>query len=151
MLQRRENMPKLQIGNMLQSIDLTTMLLLFLLGIAIAMLGEAFQQFMKPGQIFNWWAIWLEKMVEKATETRQIKDYKGWCDGKWKYKSGPQIWYVKLIAKLAKPLGLCPYCNSTWLAIIFFVIYFGINWNIFLLIGMVWFFIYLIEKSKNKK
>ena len=151
MLQRRENMPKLQIGNMLQSIDLTTMLLLFLLGIAIAMLGEAFQQFMKPGQIFNWWAIWLEKMVEKATETRQIKDYKGWCDGKWKYKSRPQIWYVKLIAKLAKPLGLCPYCNSTWLAIIFFVIYFGINWNIFLLIGMVWFFIYLIEKSKNKK
>ena len=151
MLQRRENMPKLQIGNMLQSIDLTTMLLLFLLGIAIAMLGEAFQQFMKPGQIFNWWAIWLEKMVEKATETRQIKDYKDWCDGKWKYKSGPQIWYVKLIAKLAKPLGLCPYCNSTWLAIIFFVIYFGINWNIFLLIGMVWFFIYLIEKSKNKK
>jgi hypothetical protein len=126
--------------------------LLFLFGAAIAMLGMAFQAFMRPGQIFNWYALWLIKMVEKST-TKQIVKVKVWdCfdDASWEDEEINAKWYYRLIAKLSKPLGLCPYCNTTWIAIIFYLIYFGISFNIFLLIGIVWFFVKIISLLDDK-
>lgn len=134
---------------MLQSIDISTILLLFLFGLAVAMLGQAFQAFMGPGQIFNWWAIWLLKMVDKSIEIKEVNKYHGcedWANClKRKIKAK---WHYRLIAKLAKPLGLCPYCNTTWILIMLFFIYFTPSFNIFLLIGITWFFVYQIEKYK---
>ena len=100
---------------MIQLIDLTTMLLLFLLGTSIAMLSHAFQKYMQPNHIFNWYYNWLSKLP--------------------KY--------------IAKPLGLCVYCNSVWITIIFFFIYFKPSFNIFLLIGITWFFVDIINKYKT--
>lgn len=131
---------------MLQSIDISAMLLLFLFGLAVAWLGQCFQAFMGPGQIFNWWAIWLLKMVDKSEVVKTIEKYS--CGAGWYDVEITAKWYIKLIAKLAKPLGLCPYCNTTWISIILFFIYFTPSFNIFLLIGITWFFVYQIEKHK---
>jgi len=138
---------------MIQSISITIMILLFLFGASIAMLAEAFNKFMQPGHIFNWWHNWLEKIARKASEERQILKRSPRKIYSWEITVGWQTvkakWYYRLIAKISKPLGLCPYCNSTWIAITFFIIYFGINWSIFLLIGIVWFFIDIIEQRKK--
>ena len=139
--------------DMLQSINIQTMLLLFFFGAAIAMLGMTFQAFMRPGQIFNWYALWLIKVVEKSTEGG-IVERKHWsCDGEpyWASEIKGPHWFYKLIAKLTKPLGLCQYCNSTWIAIIFHLIYFGLSWNIVLLIGIVWFFVKAIAMIYEEK
>ena len=130
---------------MLQSIDIAHMVLLFLIGIAISMLGMAFQAFMRPGQIFNWYAIWLENIVNQSLTKRIVPKRKVTpCGIEYTKDYKPQRWYIILLAKLSKPLGLCPYCNSTWIAIIFYVIFFGIGFDLFLLIGIVWFFVKMI-------
>jgi len=100
---------------MIQLIDLTTMLLLFLLGASIAMLSHAFQKYMEPQHIFNWY----------------------------------QNLLFKIPRYIAKPLGLCVYCNSVWITIIFFFIYFKPSFNIFLLIGITYYFVDIINKNKN--
>jgi len=134
--------------DMLESINVASMLLLFLLGVAIAMLGQCFQAFMRPGQIFNWWALWLLKMVEKSKKKEIHPEYSPCFDNEEYYVNIK--WHIRLIAYLSKPLGLCPYCNSTWISIIFFFILLKPSLTIFLLIGIVWFFVDLIEKAKNK-
>ena len=138
---------------MLQSINIQDMLLLFLFGAAIAMLGMAFQAFMRPGQIFNWYAIWLINCIDKATKKTKKKVLKKSCYGGsgWETIDVEANIFYKVIAFLSKPLGLCPYCNTTWIAIIFFIIYFEISFNIFLLIGIVWFFVKLIIMLNSKE
>ena len=138
-------------------IDVQYMILLFLLGAAISMLGMAFQAFMGPGQIFNWWAKWLLNVIDKSKLERIVKGkpYTR-CNVTYEYifvvKSK---WYFRLIAKLSKPLGLCPYCNSTWITIIFYFVFFDTLFKkgieLFLLIGIVWFFVKTIELILNKK
>lgn len=135
--------------DMLQSINIQDMLLLFLFGAAIAMLGMAFQAFMLPGQIFNWWAIFLLKCISKAETGREAKvEIKNKC-GRVISQSIVKLnakWYYIIITKLSKPLGLCPYCNTTWIAIILFLIYFKLSFNILLLMGITWFFVKAIMK-----
>ena len=135
--------------DMLQSINIQDMLLLFLFGAAIAMLGMAFQTFMLPGQIFNWWAVFLLKCISKTETGRKnvikIKNRCGRIESEETVKLKAK-WYYRIITKLSKPLGLCPYCNTTWISIVFFLIYFKPSFNILLLIGITWFFIKIIMK-----
>lgn len=130
---------------MLQLINIPSILLLFLFGAAIAMLGMAFQAFMKPGNIFTWYGIWLNKVVVESKLETRIPINVDLC-----YMKKAPLW-KRIIAAISKPLGLCPYCNTTWIAIIFHIIYFGISFNIFLLIGIVWFFVMNIIKIQNRK
>jgi len=44
---------------------------------------------------------------------------------------------------LLKPIGLCIYCYSTWIAIFTYVIKFGFSYDILLFIGMNYLFIQL--------
>jgi len=130
--------------------NLEDMLLFMLFAFIVACLAQAFQAFMKPGQIFNWWAIWLQNIVTKAS-IEPTEEYSGPCWNRVVTKVGPGF-FVKLIAKLSKPLGLCPYCNATWIAIFYYISI--VSWedyiyeNILLLllfIGVVWFFVFSIE------
>ena len=103
-----------------------------LIAFTVACLAQAFQQFMKPGQIFNFWGIFLSK---KSKDSSKVFD--------------------RLIAKLAKPLGLCPYCNATWIAILYYILIYIVNQPFYLItgvmlfgfIGVVWFFVFLIENK----
>jgi len=90
-----------------------------LVAFSTACLGVTFHYFLKPNMIFNFWVIWLDKMSEKNAFLNYI----------------------------AMPLGLCPYCNTTWIAIVVFVYYFGLSLPIFLFIGLVWLFLHLILKT----
>lgn len=129
-------------------ININSLLLLLLLAACVAMLGSAFQAFMKPGQIFNWWALFLLKMVDLSSQKRTITA-EG-CDHELTYDVN-QYWYIRLIAFFSKPLGLCPYCNSTWIAIITFVLCFNLRLEILLFIGMTWFFVMIIKKIESIK
>jgi hypothetical protein len=53
-------------------------------------------------------------------------------------------WISKLPTFLGMPLGLCPYCNTTWIAIVVYLYVFGLNLFIFLFIGIVYLFLKLI-------
>lgn len=131
-------------------INIETMLLLFLLGAGVAMLETAFQFMQQDGQIFMKYRTMLMYFVKKATEIAKKKDYFSNCRG-WVYKSGKQPWYILMMAYLAKPLGICPYCNGTWLAIAAFILIFGLNLIIFILIGITFFFIRLLTEFKFNK
>ena len=126
--------------------NLEDMLLFVLFAFIVACLAQAFQAFMKPGQIFNWWAKFLGSTVEKSTVKRQKKVGESWCSGE------PIFEYIILLAKLSKPLGLCPYCNATWIAIFYYISI--VSWEdyiyqnlilLFLFIGVVWFFVFSME------
>lgn len=121
---------------MIQSINLSTIILLILFGIVIAMLEEALQKYMKDGHIFHFWKHIL-------LQIQYIYEYDDDIANKHK-------WYIKLLYPFIKPLGLCPYCHSVWLAIVFYLIYFPISFNIILLIGIVYYFIDIFEKKKLK-
>jgi len=45
-----------------------------------------------------------------------------------------------------KPLGLCIYCYSTWIAIIFYLLFIGINPHIFLFLGLNYLYIEIFMK-----
>ena len=94
------------------------MLLLYcLLGFMTATLGLCFEHFTRPNMIFNWYHTILKKWASKS-------------------KFGEYI---------TKPLGLCPYCSSTWISIVVFIHFFDLNITILLFIGVVWFFVHLIN------
>lgn len=67
--------------------------------------------------------------------------------------NGYYNWLSKLSQKskfwmhITKPLGMCEYCNSTWIAIGVFIYFFGLSLTIFLFIGVVWFFVHLINSK----
>ena len=132
----------------MESLKLTSICIMLLLSAMTAMLGAAFQKFMEPGHIFNWWAKFLLKMVELASKTRKVFVATG-CSNYLDIDK-KQYWYIRLIASLSKPLGLCRYCNTTWLAIIVFVLVFGVKLHIFIFIGATYFFVVAIEIMEKK-
>jgi len=118
---------------MLCSNDPIIMLLYFLMGFAVANLALCFQHIQEFGMIFDWYHDWLYKYVRYK---RLLSKY------------GKNIRSVSFMAYIAKPLGLCPYCNGIWIAIITYLIAFGFHWDIFLFIGISWFFIRFIQQNK---
>ena len=103
--------------------QLIVLLLVYLiLGFIVATLGLCFEHFMKPNMIFNGYYKWLERKARKSKF--------------WKH--------------ITKPLGLCVYCNSSWIAIGVFIYYFKFNITILLFIGIVWFFIDIYKNIKNE-
>jgi hypothetical protein len=98
---------------------------------------------MTPGMIFNKYALWLLKYKDPLKHDTSIDE-----ESTWK-KLLIGTWY-NIIHTLRKPLGLCPYCNGTWIAVVVFVYFFKLNLTIFLFIGIVWFFIRLLEMLFNK-
>jgi len=82
------------------------MLLLYLIGIPA--LSLFIQKCFEPDMIFRRWFLLLTYIWMKNWRKKD----------RWK-------------RFLLGPLGLCPYCNSTWLSIIFFFLF--INTNIYLL------------------
>ncbi len=110
--------------------DLIQAFEMIILAVFTAGLSLAFNMFLKPNMIFNWYAILLVKLEQTG----------------------------KLGYKLAKPLGLCPYCHGTWVGIATYVYQYFSNFNLvylFLFIGVNWLFIrigylcLLAEKSKK--
>ena len=87
--------------------------LLIVLGFATATLGLCFYHFQDKDMIFAPYSKWLNKMAYKSIF--------------WRY--------------LTMPLGRCPYCNTTWIAIVVYIYYFSFSLEIFLFIGIVWFFV----------
>lgn len=57
----------------------------------------------------------------------------------WRKDDRHKRWFLK-------PLGLCCYCQNTWLTIIFYLLIFGINWWLILSLGGT----YVILKIYNK-
>lgn len=51
---------------------------------------------------------------------------------------------------LLKPIGLCIYCYSTWLAIFSFLYYYGVKLEVFLFIGMNYILIEFLLYLKRK-
>lgn len=95
------------------------MLLYFLIGFAVASLGHCFNHFTKPGMVFYWYGDLLERLY--------------FTSAFWKY--------------MVKPLGYCVYCNTTWIAILVYFYFFKPFLPVFLFIGIVWFFVHLINKK----
>jgi hypothetical protein len=50
---------------------------------------------------------------------------------------------------ILKPIGLCIYCYSTWVSIIFFLYTFGWNYIILFFIGLNYLWIEILLKLKN--
>ena len=109
---------------------------LIVLAVLTASLSLCFYHFLEPGMIFNWYALFLRRL-RYGKEPKAIKGV---------------LVENKFWAYLVKPLGLCPYCNGTWIAIgVYTYIYFysfnlillllliGVNW-LFIKIGMKLFF-----------
>lgn len=113
-------------------INLEYMLLYFLFGIAIALLEMTFQHYQTDGMIFDWYRKYFIKVRRYHMLTLTYTKYYS----KWR------AFFVYIM----KPLGLCPYCNGTWLAIIAFYIAFGLNLGVFLVIGISWSVIRMIDK-----
>lgn len=91
-------------------------LTLISLSFLTATLAFFFQYCLKPNMIFHFYFIWLTKLELKHS----------------------------LLHYISKPLGLCIYCNGTWIAITVFIYYYGFNPAIFLFLGSNWFFIHII-------
>lgn len=106
-------------------------LTLILIAFATACLEMFFQFIQTEGQIIQWYGDWWKRRVRYK---RLLSKY------------GRKYPLVFFLAYISKPMALCPYCNGTWLSIIVFTILFGISWNIFLFIGVVWFFIRIMDK-----
>lgn len=131
------------VSNMISNLILL-LLLYTLLGFIVACTTMFFAHCMQKGQVFRFYYRWLENIVEKASlRSYYIKYVNSSESTKHIIK---EHWYIRLLAYLAKPLGLCQYCNGTWLAIITYILIFGFNWLIILFIGITFFFIKLLSK-----
>lgn len=109
---------------------------IILLAVLTASLSCAFHHFTGYGMIFNSYAKWL------------LSFDKG--EGLYwkKYISKNQTRFGLIMYYLSKPLGLCPYCNGTWVAIFYYILWFKtVDFNLFLLIGVNWLFIHAILKK----
>src|ERR1035438_1224358 len=87
---------------------------LILYPLLIAGLSLFFQECMKYPMIFRRYFLWL---VYHWRKNWRKKD-------KWKRK-----------VMLLQPLGLCVYCNSSWVAIAYYIYKFGLNIDVFLFLG----------------
>jgi len=122
---------------MLTNDIMNLLLLLITMGVTafcVACLALAFYAFQTPGMIFNGYGRWLIE-VENGRGIIQLFSRK--------YN------IIRIPKWLAKPLGLCPYCNGTWIAIVVFLYLFQFSLLIFLFIGLNWFFIHLVKTKLN--
>jgi len=101
---------------------------LALLSLMISGLGLFFQECMEPNMIFRRYYLWLTY--------HWIKN--------WRKKDRWKRWILK-------PLGLCVYCNTTWIAIIFYFLTNGFNLLIFPFLGMVFLWLKLFNEKIFKK
>lgn len=128
--------------------SISILLLLFLYGAAVAMLGIAFQFMQQEGQIFEFYRNWLIRNIELSMKPgRPIYG----CSTGLVIGYKKQHFIIRLIAYLSKPLGLCVYCNTTWVAIIAYIILFGLNIYILLFIGIIFFFVRLLYEFNFHK
>lgn len=110
--------------SLIHAADVDALWLLYCL--MIAGLGQFFQLCMHPNMIFRRYYLWLTLLWIR---NRRKKD-------RWKR------W-------LLKPLGLCVYCNTTWIAIFYYVYAFGINPEILLFIGLVFVWLKVLERIEH--
>lgn len=105
----------------------------FMIAFAVACTAQFFQFIQTQGQILQWYGDWWKKQVRFK---RLLESY------------GYKRPLVSFLSYIAKPMGLCEYCNGTWIAIIYSIL---IGYNIFemvLFIGVTYFFINQINKHK---
>jgi len=104
-------------------LGLSVAVLWILLSFFSACLAICFNEMLKPGNLFNWYA----KILLKACKKSRVMNF------------------------LSKPLGLCPFCNGTWIGIFVYFYFFGFNLPIFLFIGINYFFIQILFNVFNNK
>lgn len=86
-----------------------------LYSLMVAALGLFFQACMEPGMIFRRYYLYLTH--HWITNWRRER--------RWR-----RFWL--------KPLGLCVYCNTTWIGLVFYLVYFGLHLEILLFAGLVY-------------
>jgi hypothetical protein len=92
----------------------------------IAGLAYLFQECMKKDMLFRRYYLWL---LSKWIKNWRQKD-------RWRRK-----------AFLLQPLGLCIFCNSAWMAIVYYLYAFGVNPEILLFIGMTFIWVKVLIKK----
>ncbi len=107
-------------GTIVESAGDATLVLLCLM---IASLGLLFQECMEPGMIFRRYYLWLTYH---------------WIRN-WRKKDRWKRW-------LLKPLGMCVYCNTVWVAIFYYLYRFGFNVEILLFLGLVYTWIKILKR-----
>lgn len=105
------------------NITLTILGLWIGLAFMSATLAIAFNEMLKVNGIFNFYA----KFLLRKAKTSIL----------WQY--------------LSKPLGLCPFCNGTWIGIVVYLYFFGLNLPILLFVGLNYFCIMVIYSIFNPK
>jgi hypothetical protein len=102
---------------------------LSIISIASASLAHFFQLCIKPGNIFSFWKYYL-KNIEGL-----VNDYKEYVNEKHNLDENELLfvlpvkkptWFQYVMYYLKEPLGLCIYCNGTWINIILFLIIYSI-------------------------
>ena len=104
----------------------TKEVVILMYSLMIAALGLFFQECMGTGMILRRYYLWLTY--------HWIKNWRK----KDRWRRCPLSF-----------LGLCIYCNATWIAIFFYLHKFGPDLEIFLFLGMSYLWIKIIEKKIN--
>jgi hypothetical protein len=99
---------------------------LLLSSLAIAGLSLFFQKCMEPGMIFRRYYLWLTRLWMKNWRRKD----------RWKRKF-----------MLLQVLGLCVYCNSFWVSLVFSFLFFGLKWEMILFPGLTFLWIELIRNK----
>lgn len=124
---------------------------MIILAVFTASLSLAFNHFLKAGMIFNWYALLLLSF--------DAEDGSYWDNDKWnnqifklKHPFRYMLYYYfgSIVEYIRKPLGLCVFCNGTWIGIVIYAIFHSVLtpisisfWiTVFLFIGINWLFIY---------
>lgn len=133
----------------LYPIDIALLVKWIILAFMIACLARSFNFFQKPNMIFAFYGHLLASIHQKY---RFYKEQYDDLDNSTMYAYHKLVDQIKykyykwlILDHLTKPLGRCPYCNGTWIAIFYYWLFFGFDLCIFLFIGVVWFFIKLID------
>jgi hypothetical protein len=140
-------------------LDLSIIILWVGLAFLTACTTLMFHHFLKPGMIFNWYAIFLESFEST------YKRYKRYNKILW-YRPDYKMTAAKVVlidfiqnfiiavcfifSYLSKPLGLCPYCNGTWIGIVVYIYFFGLTLPVILFLGINWFFIHIIYTKQHE-
>lgn len=94
-----------------------------LYSLMVASLGLFFQECLEPGMIFRRYYLWLT--YHWIHNRHRKKRWKRW---------------------LLKPLGMCVYCHTTWLAIFYYLFKFGPEVELLLFLGLVYVWLKLLKK-----
>lgn len=121
--------------------NLGTAFITILLGFMTAVLEGAFQHYMGPDMVFEWYGklLYKLKLLSLPIQDKEGNEY-----------AKPNLFF-RFIGWIIYPLGYCPYCNGTWITIILFIIIFGISINLLFSIGTFWLFYRLIDILKIRK